>query len=463
MTSLHKQRVIGGICLVLVLMVWFVFSPALQFDFINFDDTGYVSENPMISGGVTWEGIRWSLTNSHGGNWHPLTSLSHMLDCQLYGLNPAGHHLTNVFLHSATVVLLFLVLYRLTGFLWRSALIAALFAIHPLRVESVVWIAERKDVLSGLFFMLTLLAYTEYVRNKFSTTRYALVVLSFALGLLSKPMLVTVPCVLLLLDYWPLNRDVSWRRLVFEKIPLLFLSGLSCASTLWAQQHSMVKISVPLIDRIGNAVVSYAVYLKQMVYPVRLALVYPHPGKLPVGWVIGSAAVLIALSVVALLWARKRPWFLVGWLWYLGMLVPVVGFIQVGVQAHADRYTYLPQVGIFLMLVWLISEQPVFQKLRQSIRISLVAAIVVSFMLIARVQTLHWRNSITIWTHTLECTQDNLTALTNLGVALFGENELEASALCFMKAFELDPTDKEVLHNLKIVLPRVKGLQKETP
>lgn len=463
MTSLHKQRMIVGICLILVLMVWFVFSPALQCDFINFDDPGYVTENPMISGGVTWEGIRWSLTNSHGGNWHPLTSLSHMLDCQLYGLNPAGHHFTNVFLHSVTVVLLFLVLYRLTGFLWRSAMIAALFAIHPLRVESVVWISERKDVLSGLFFMLTLFAYTGYVRNKFSITRYVLVVLSFALGLLSKPMLVTVPCVLFLLDYWPLNRNVSWRWLVVEKIPLLFLSGLSCASTLWAQQHSMAKISVPLVDRIGNAVISYAVYLKQMIYPVHLALVYPYPEKLSPEGVIGSAVLLIALSAVALLWARKRPWFWVGWLWYLGMLVPVIGFIQVGVQAHADRYTYLPQVGIFLMLVWSISEQPVFQKFRQSIRISLVAVVVVSFMFIARVQTSHWHNSITIWTHTLECTRDNLTALTNLGVALFDENELDASILCFMKAFQIDPTDKDVLHNLKIVLPQAKGLQKEMP
>lgn len=459
MTVPSNQRLIGGICLLLTLITWFVFSPALHCDFINFDDPGYVSENSMISGGVTWQGVRWSLTNSHGGNWHPLTSLSHMLDSQLYGLNSAGHHLTNLLLHTATVLALFLLMFRMTGLIWRSAVIVALFAVHPLRVESVVWIAERKDVLSGLFFMLTLLAYVRYVRLPFSARRYLLVMLLFTLGLLSKPMLVTLPFLLLLLDYWPLARTVSKRRLLVEKIPLLLLSLTACIATFWAQQHSMLKISVPFAERIANAVVSYAVYLKQLAYPVNLALVYPHSGKFPeISQLVVSAGLLMGLSVIACLWCRKRPWFLVGWLWYLGMLVPVIGLVQVGVQAHADRYTYLPQIGLLLMLVWVVAELPAFLKIRQGIRIFVITAILISFMLIARAQTAHWRNSITIWTHTLECTQSNLTALTNLGVALFDENELDASMVCFLNALEIDPADEDVLRNLKIVLHHKKGL-----
>ncbi|MBC8207473.1 MAG: tetratricopeptide repeat protein [Kiritimatiellaeota bacterium] len=459
MTVSSTQRIIGGICLILTLMTWFVFSPALQCDFINFDDPGYVVENPMISGGLTWQGLRWSLTNSHGGNWHPLTSLSHMLDCQLYGLNPTGHHLTNLLLHTATALVLFLLIFRMTGVIWRSAIIAALFAVHPLRIESVVWIAERKDVLSGLFFLLTLLAYVRYVRLPFSVRRYLLIMLLFTLGLLSKPMLVTLPFVLLLLDYWPLGRTVAKRRLIVEKIPLLLLSLGACATTFWAQQHSMLTISVPFANRVANAVVSYAVYLKQLVYPFNLALVYPHSGKLPeISQLVISAGVLISVSVLACFSCRKRPWFLVGWLWYLGMLVPVIGLVQVGVQAHADRYTYLPQIGLLLMLVWMIAEMPAFLKIRRGIRISFITAILISSMLIARAQTAYWRNSITIWTHTLECTQDNLYALTNLGVALFNENEVDTAIICFLNALEIDPTDEDVIRNLKIVLLHKKAL-----
>ncbi|MBL7016648.1 MAG: tetratricopeptide repeat protein, partial [Kiritimatiellales bacterium] len=354
---------------------------------------------------------------------------------------------------------LFLLIFRMTGVIWRSAIIAALFAVHPLRIESVVWIAERKDVLSGLFFLLTLLAYVRYVRLPFSVRRYLLIMLLFTLGLLSKPMLVTLPFVLLLLDYWPLGRTVAKRRLIVEKIPLLLLSLGACATTFWAQQHSMLTISVPFANRVANAVVSYAVYLKQLVYPFNLALVYPHSGKLPeISQLVISAGVLISVSVLACFSCRKRPWFLVGWLWYLGMLVPVIGLVQVGVQAHADRYTYLPQIGLLLMLVWMIAEMPAFLKIRRGIRISFITAILISSMLIARAQTAYWRNSITIWTHTLECTQDNLYALTNLGVALFNENEVDTAIICFLNALEIDPTDEDVIRNLKIVLLHKKAL-----
>ena len=300
-----------------------------------------------------------------------MTGLSHLLDCQLYGLHAGGHHLINILLHAATAVLLFFVLRRMTGRFWPSALVAALFAVHPLRVESVAWVAERKDVLSGLFFMLTLGAYVGYVRRPFSWRRYLLLAVLFALGLLAKPMLVTLPLLLLLLDYWPLGRladdprsnrtaphvlgrfPLAW-RLVIEKLPLLLLSLLSCAATTWMQREAVrLNAFVPIWWRIDNALASYVAYVGQLFYPMGLAAYYPHPGpNLPTGTVVGAALLLACISAAAVACRRRCPYVLVGWLWYLGMLVPVIGFVQVGGQARADRYTYLPQIGLCIALVW---------------------------------------------------------------------------------------------------------------
>ena len=342
-----------AVCLVLAAITFAVFGQTLTHEFIDFDDNEYVYENPVVARGLTFKGIVWAFAHVHAANWHPLTWLSHELDCQIYGLHPGGHHLTNVLLHTGTVIALFLVLRRMTGALWRSAFVAAVFAIHPLRVESVAWVAERKDVLSGLFFMLTLGAYVRYVENlKFQISNFKFYyigsVVLFALGLMCKPMLVTLPLVLLLLDYWPLQRKESAGGLVMEKLPLLALSAASCAATLLAQHGAIQSTefySLPL--RFGNALVTCLIYLGQMVWPSGLAAFYPYPLNGPPAWEVALAGILLAsLSIVAWGGRRKQPWLLMGWLWYLAMLLPVIGIIQVGMQAHADRYTYLPQIGI---------------------------------------------------------------------------------------------------------------------
>ena len=341
-------------CGLLVLAVALVFGQTIGHEFVNYDDGKYVYENPPVADGLTVAGVTWAFTHTHAANWHPLTWLSHMLDCQLYDLRPAGHHLTNVLLHAATAVLLFLVLRRMTGQLGASALTAAVFAIHPLRAESVAWVAERKDVLSGLFFMLTLAAYVEYVRRPFSIVRYLAVAVLFALGLMAKPMLVTLPLVLLLLDYWPLGRLSA--RCVLEKVPLAGLAALSCAVTLLAQTHAMAPNAlVPWPQRIANAAVACAAYLGQLFWPVGLAAFYPHPlGTLPAWKVVGAVVVLACVSAVAFVGRRRCPYLVTGWLWYLAMLVPVIGLVQVGDQAMADRYTYLPLIGPTLAVMWAV-------------------------------------------------------------------------------------------------------------
>ena len=356
-----ERRPVIGACAALVILVWVAFSQAIHYGFVNFDDDVYVYKNANVTGGLTGTDARWAFTHVHSSNWHPLTWLTHMLDAQFYGLNARGHHLTSILIHTATVVLLLLLLRQMTGFLWRSAFVAAVFAIHPLRAESVVWVAERKDVLSGLFFVLMLGAYVWYARRTWSLGRYLLVVLMLCFALMSKPMAVTFPFILFLLDYWPLKRftpseerSIPW-RLILEKIPLLALSGVVCVITILAQKEAVSPL--PLSLRIANAAVSCVVYLRQMIYPAGLVVLYPFPESgLPMRKIIGACFVLLAISIGAIAARRKFPWLLFGWLWYLGMLVPVIGILQVGAQAHADRYTYLPQIGLCLALTWVVAE-----------------------------------------------------------------------------------------------------------
>lgn len=345
------------VCLGLVAVTWAVFGQTLAHDFVNFDDHVYVYENPLVIRGLSAEGIIGAFTHTHARNWHPLTTLSHMLDCQLYGLNAGGHHLTNVILHTISVLLLFLVLKQMTGAFWQSAFVAGVFAIHPLHVESVAWIAERKDVLCAVFFMLTLAAYARYARAP-SAPRYLLVALLFAFGLMSKPMLVTLPFVLLLLDYWPLGRlggqksevGSRLRRLITEKIMLFALSTLSCIATLFAQGPSAID-QLPFLWRLNNTFVSYVTYIWQMLWPARLAVFYPHPNDgLPLVEVTVGIGFLVGVSLLVIYLRRTKPYLVTGWFWYLGMLVPVIGLVQVGEQAHADRYTYLPQIGLYIMV-----------------------------------------------------------------------------------------------------------------
>ena len=437
-----------GVCVFLAAITFIVFGQTLGCDFINFDDDTYVYENPVVQKGLTFHGIIWAFS-AHASNWHPLTWMSHMLDCELYGLNPTGHHLTSVLLHAATATLLFLVLRAMAGALWRSAFVAALFAIHPLRVESVAWVAERKDVLSGLFFMLTIAAYIRYARNSRRLSYYLMVVLLFALGLMSKPMLVTLPFVLLLLDYWPLNR---WRpkdskRLVIEKLPLFGLAAALCVITLLAQKEA--ASSFPLPTRVGNALVSYAVYLEQMIWPAGLAIFYPYPHDLEFWKIIASVFLLLAVLAIAIAARRKCPYFLSGWLWYLGMLVPVIGILQVGLQARADRYTYLPQIGLYIALTWAAADFLFAGWRHRNMVLGSCSALILAVLAFcAHRQVAYWRNSEALWTHALACTPDNFIARNNLGDALLQKNEVNEAIVQYQRALQLNPNGVLTYNNL---------------
>jgi protein O-mannosyl-transferase len=451
------------ICLGLVAVTWTVFGQTLTHDFVNFDDHVYVYENPLVIRGLSTEGIIGAFGHTHARNWHPLTTLSHMLDCQLYGLNAGGHHFTNVILHSISVLLLFLVLKRMTDALWQSAFVAALFAIHPLHVESVAWIAERKDVLSAVFFMLTLAAYVRYARGP-SARRYLLVALLFAFGLMSKPMLVTLPFVLLLLDYWPLGRiegqksEIGNRlqRLITEKLPLFALSALSCIATLFAQRQGPTAIDqLPLLWRLENTFVTYVTYIWQMLWPVRLAVFYPHPNdRLPLVEVTVAIALLAGISLLVIYLRRTKPYLVAGWFWYLGMLVPVIGLIQVGEQAHADRYTYLPQIGLYIMIAWtfgdlLLESTP---GIRRAL-VGLVATIaIVSLGVRALGQASYWKNSETLWNHTLAVTGENDVAHNNLGFLLLRRGELDKAISEFQAALDIRSRNTDTHYTLGAAL-----------
>ena len=454
----QRWRVVT-ICLMLAAISFAVFGQTLTHEFINFDDGDYVYENPVVARGLTLQGLVWAFTSFDASNWHPLSWLSHMLDCQLYGLHPGGHHLTNVLLHTATVIALFLVLRQMTGALWRSAFVAAVFAIHPLRVESVAWVAERKDVLSGLFFMLTIGAYVGYARLPQSAARYGLVVLLFATGLMCKPMLVTLPVVLLLLDYWPLQRAEPRKLsgLVMEKLPMLALSAASCVVTLLAQTgaiQSTGSFSLPL--RLVPALVACKVYLVQMVYPAGLAVFYPFPHNGLSAWEGAMDGTLLAiLSAVAWGERRTRPWLLMGWVWYLLMLLPVAGIIQVGRQAHADRYTYLPQIGIYVALTWLVAEWRVRWLHDRPLRVALgglMAGVLAVLIVCAWKQTTYWQNSKTLWIHALGCTTDNYVAHYNLGNTLRQNGRLDEAIVQYQEAIKIMPDYAEAYNHLGYAL-----------
>ena len=456
---------IPSVCLFLVILTWAVFGQTLKYDFVNYDDNSYVYENGEIKSGLTFHGIAWAFTHVHSGNWHPLTSIAHMLDWQLFGAKAGGHHFTNVALHTIAVILLFLVLRRMTGSLWRSAFVAAIFAIHPLRAESVAWISERKDVLSGVFFMLTLGAYLHYARRPPSLFRYLLVVFPFALGLMAKPMLVTVPLLLLLLDFWPLRRferNPSWQRLVIEKIPLLVLSALSSVATIAAQKQALHSSEGwPLSWRVDNALVSFFTYIRQMVWPVRLSAFYPHPkGNLSFWLVALAAAGLIAISIVAFMLRGKRPYILVGWGWFLVMLVPVIGVIQVGWQSHADRYTYLPHIGLYLLVTWAVADWSSFRPKRRVIASIVGVAAIVALAFLAWLQTSYWRDSESLWTHALAVTSGNDVAHSGLGVVLLRRGEVDAAIAHDREALALRPGNADARANLANALLK-KGLTEE--
>ena len=445
-------------------------------EFINYDDGLYVTENYRVQAGLTMKSVTWAFTSTHASNWHPLTWLSHMVDCQLFGLNPGYHHLTSLLLHIANALMLFLVLKRMTGSVWKSSFIAALFALHPLHVESVAWVAERKDVLSTFFWILTIWAYVYYTQRP-NLARYLLVVLSFSLGLMSKPMLVTMPFILLLLDDWPLGRsrvgrlgcDLNsqtahslnfrkpqsvWAGLVLEKVPLFGLAAASSALTFFAQQQGGAVRSLevfPIETRISNVLVSYVSYIGKMLWPYRLALPYPYPEMLPMWQVAGASLFLVSVSILVIHYGKRHSYLRVGWLWYLGTLVPVIGLVQIGSQAMADRYTYIPLIGLFIMMVWGIPDILAGWRYRRVLFVISAAVLFLSFIMITRDQVRHWCNSITLFKHTLNVTTNNFTAYGQLGLALSGQGRFQEAIPILSVALQLRPSHPETYNHLGVI------------
>jgi tetratricopeptide (TPR) repeat protein len=520
----------GFLCLFLALATLVVFLPVARQGFVNYDDSDYVTENAHVQSGLTWANVVWAFTTGHASNWHPLTWLSHMLDCQLFGVRAGPQHLVSVGFHIANALLLLLLLRRMTGALWRSVLVAALFALHPLHVESVAWASERKDVLSAFFFLLTLGAYVRYVegrrargkepgqeteREKSDIQRpkserspnsevrtpklsggrperqtgnpdaasrflllpapifYVAALLFFALGLMSKPMLVTLPCVLLLLDYWPLRRfelssfnpqPSTIPRLVAEKAPFFLLAAASSVITFIVQRKGgAVSTSLPVGERIANALVSYVRYIGKLFWPVDLSILYPHPGRWPAWQVIASTALLLAIFVAVLRLARGRPYLAVGWLWFCGTLVPAIGLIQVGIQSMADRYTYLPLIGLFIMLVWWMNELVPERPWRgQALAIASVSLLAACALLTVR-QIQFWRDSEALFGHAVKVTRNNYLAYNNLGFYLSGQGRPVEAMENYRQSLKINPAYDDALNNLGYALAGQKKYSEAIP
>jgi len=456
------------LCLLLTAMVLVFYNPVTHNGFLNFDDDGYITANSHVKAGLKWATVKWAFTTYNQGNWHPLTWLSHALDCQLFGLHPAGPHYVNVLLHAVNVVLLFLLLQSATRCRWRSLMVAALFALHPINVESVAWAAERKNVLSTMFFLLALYAYVGYARTpglgksglgKSALSRYAAVVCFFALALLSKPQVIAFPFLLWLWDYWPLGRIGApvvagpaassgsvprlWRGwLVLEKLPLLLLSAASAVVTMTAQKASgavQTFSQYSLLLRLETAVISYVRYLGNSFWPSKLVAMYPHPEKLYPAWQVGTAVFLLLLVTALVIRARDRRYLAVGWFWFLGSLVPMIGLVQVGYQAMADRYAYIPFIGLFLMLTWLVADWAKARKIpAQWLALPAVCYVLVLGTLTYR-QVGYWHDSGSFWRRTVALTEDNYIAQNNLGDFLLNQGKTEEAAAHFRAALAIRP------------------------
>ena len=452
--SPQKQKILLSLVLAVAAVV--LYYPADSHPFVNFDDNLYVSENAHVTSGLHWSTVKWAFTTFDEGNWHPLTWLSHAADCQFYGLNPAGHHDTNLVLHALNVVLLFWVLQQATGYIGRSAMAAALFALHPLNVETVVWIAERKNLLSMAFFLLALGAYRRYTLKP-AGSRYAVVALLYALGLMAKPQIITFPFVLLLWDYWPLQRislagradtelakvpQRTFSQLVIEKLPLFAITAASAIITVNAQRAGHAFRVYPLTVRLENAVVAYASYVKKAFWPVDLAPMYPHPGNAIARWQVWAALVLLlAITALAVGEARRRRYVAVGWLWFLGTLVPMIGLVQVGTQAMADRYAYLPLIGVFIMFCWSVADWGAQRRVSTTWLWSGAIAVLLMLAWMAHQQVDYWEDNVTLWTRALQVTRNNWVAEDNLGGALMEQGKLDAAISHFRAAAAIYPGD----------------------
>jgi hypothetical protein len=477
---MQTHRLKSLICLVLVLATSAVYWHVTGHDFVNLDDDVYVYENRHVQNGLTSDSIIWAFTTTRAGFKIPLTWLSLMLDFELYGLNAGGYHLTNLLLHIANVLLVFFILKLMTGALWRSAFVAALFALHPLHVESVAWVTERKDVLSILFWLLTMWAYLGYVERP-GMRRYLLMIVSFTLGLMAKPMLVTLPFVLLLLDYWPLGRfqvgqsaDApessvqapiksgqpmsSVLSLVWEKTPLFALAAVSSVVTFLAQKSAEALVHFetwPITIRIANGLVSYVKYLGKMIWPRSLAVFYPHPGhSLPIWKAAGAGVLLLCISILVLRGARRYPYLVVGWLWYIGTLVPVIGFVQSGLQAMADRFTYIPLIGLYIIIAWGVPEIVPRWPHRKLYLATLSTTLFLFLMALTWKQVQYWKNSISLFEHTLEVTSNNWLVNIDLGTELYREGRTDDAIKHYLEALRIKPDNAEAHNNLGIALDR---------
>lgn len=454
-SSLHNL----WICLALFAATFAVYAQVRHFDFVNFDDPDYAANNPHVRHGITPEGLKWAFTSGEASNWFPLTRLSHMLDGQLFGLRSGRHHLTNVLLHALAALLLFAFLHRSTRARWRSALVAFLFALHPLHVESVAWVAERKDVLSAFFWFLALWAYVRYA-ERLRLGRYLLVLFSFCLGLMAKPMIITLPFVLLLLDVWPLRR-LAGARILWEKLPLFALSAAAAVTTYLVQRASgAVKVlgTFPLGLRIENALVTFIVYIAKMFLPTRLAVFYPYPPDLPVWQAVVAALAIAGISALVLRSFRSHPYLAVGWLWYLGTLAPVIGLVQVGAQARADRYTYVPMIGLSIMLAWGAAEIPRRWPRSRPVLTALAAAACSCLVVLTWIQVHYWRNSEALFRHALEVTGENYVAQHNLGNALAGvPGRLPEAITHLEEALRIRPDSAEAHSDLGTALAKIPG------
>lgn len=455
---LHKYSYLL-ICVLLTLSVIAVYWPVFGYDFVKYDDDTYVTNNRYVRTGLSRRNIHWAFTSGYASNWHPLTWLSHMLDCQLFGTKAGAHHLVNILFHIANTLLLFGVLKRMTAALWPSAFVAAIFALHPLHVESVAWVAERKDVLSTFFWLLTIWAYIRYCEHP-KTTGYLLTLIFLIIGLMAKPMLVTLPFVLLLLDYWPLERmafgnktgnSKSILQLLIEKAPFFGFSVIASIVTFVVQRgggamHTMEAFG--LKSRVGNAIVSYVIYIAKMIWPSRLAVLYPHPGdNLPMAAVTACGLLLLGISFCLIYLARRHKYLTVGWLWYIGTLIPVIGLVQVGVQARADRYTYIPLIGLFIIVAWgaceLVARCPYRKILLSVLAIVVLSAAAVS----ASMQVRYWKNSFTLFEHTLAVTSNNFPIHSNYANVLSDLGRFDQAIEHFNKSLQLRPNNAQVHNN----------------
>jgi tetratricopeptide (TPR) repeat protein len=461
--GIKKTAKIQDACLILAvaLLTLAVYGQVLWHDFVNYDDPPFVLANPYIRSGVTLDAIRWAFTSSYESNWAPLTWISHMLDVQLFGMNPAGHHLVNVLFHVANAVLLFLFLKRATGATWQSTAVAALFALHPLHVESVAWVAERKDMLSAFFWMLSLLAYVRYAQSP-GVSRYLTALGVFSLGLMAKPMLVTLPLTLLLLDYWPLGRlsptttgHPGLPRLIGEKVPFLVLSICASAITYLSQQSDIYQ-DYTFQARAARSLIAYVAYLSKTFWPSRLAVIYPWSMYPPSGEKIALSAIVLALITGAVFLARGRHGYLLtGWMWYLTTLLPVIGLVHIGLHSMADRYTYIPLIGVFMMIAWGIPRLLNGWRLRGTVLGILSAVVLVSLITLTSLQLRHWQNSITLFSHAVDVTENNWIAHNNLGQALNDEGRTDEAINHFTEAIKAKPSCLTAYLNLGFAFNRL--------